>query len=406
MRLALFIIALALVTTPAQAQDFKNPAAAEAASENVIGTILAVDGLATVNIFGRPKPALAKPSMALHPQDLVTTGPRARVFVQMIDDTQFTLGENTQWEPVDFAFAGQNDRRDTASYKVTKGSIAYQSGLMGQNDNAHIRIEILYGTLAVQGGAFWAGMVNGEYGVLDRAGRVAVDTGGGRARLVEGQGTILHAKGQAPGPVSTWDEPRALAAFATTTLRNPAIVDTLVKGNAKNVEALREAHAAAIASRPERPDTKSAVVTKPETTDSKTAAPREIPDAMKAVKPAPLAKSSETEAEKPSTPTKADTSKTAGSYTPAQPLAVSKPRPPAPDEPRVPDAPKTLPKHFDTTDMTMPDMGTNTVPGFATVGAGAFGRGETGNTDADNKDKNVVHATPMRPDTEETAQPR
>jgi hypothetical protein len=58
--------------------------------------------------------------------------------------------------------------------------------------------------MTVRGTDFFAGPIDGSYGVFVFHGRVDVATGGGSVSLTDGEGTSISQSSAAPGEVKRW----------------------------------------------------------------------------------------------------------------------------------------------------------------------------------------------------------
>ena len=139
------------------------------AAEPIVGTILEVEGNATVTANGKSVRAAIKTPVRM--KDLVTTGPKSRVFILFIDETEMTLSEKTKLRVDEYVFNPENNKSDKARYSVLEGAFKYVSGLIGKKD---IAINTSYGSLGIRGTVLWGGRLKDSYGVHVKEGRVEV----------------------------------------------------------------------------------------------------------------------------------------------------------------------------------------------------------------------------------------
>lgn len=178
---------------------FAAPAArADTSGANaVIGTVLEVQGQVTVtDATGSRAAAL---NSDIHMNDVVTTGPASHVYILLIDNTQWTLAENSKFRVDDFVF-DQNDKADNmARYSVLQGAFNYVSGLVAKKANPDVNIATPVGSIGIRGTDFWGGPIDGQYGVMVNEGRVDLTTQAGAVSVAQGQGTTVANRYSKPG---------------------------------------------------------------------------------------------------------------------------------------------------------------------------------------------------------------
>lgn len=229
--LTLGLIALALVAF----------SPASFAGDDVIGTVLEVEGNATISSNGNIPVGVAV-NTPVHPNDVILTGPASRVYVQLIDDTEFTLGENGQMTVDDYEF-DQADKDDNhAVYSVVRGAFLYVSGLIAKKENPDVKVNVPVGSIGIRGTKFWGGNVGSGYDVIVGEGEVELATAGGKVRIGKGQGTTVKAGAAAPETPKAWPKARIDKAVATIALKNPAVIGERMKANAVHNEQLRAQH--------------------------------------------------------------------------------------------------------------------------------------------------------------------
>lgn len=77
-----------------------------------------------------------------------------------------------------------------------------------------LAVESPFALIAVRGTRFFAGPIDGVFGVFVSRGWVDVRAGGQRVRLKAGEGTDIKRAGGPPGPVKVWGQPKIRKAFA------------------------------------------------------------------------------------------------------------------------------------------------------------------------------------------------
>jgi hypothetical protein len=139
-----------------------HPAAAEA-----VGTVTKVENQAQVGS------ATAVVGTALHMNDVMRTGAKSRLQVTFRDNSTLTLGENARVVVDKYVYNPKSSSAEVA-LNATRGAIRFAGGKIEQMQNKKITVATPGAALAVRGTHFWAGPINGKYGVLLLNGRVQV----------------------------------------------------------------------------------------------------------------------------------------------------------------------------------------------------------------------------------------
>lgn len=176
-----------LLPAPAQAAD---------AGDGVIGTILEVEGSATVARGKQTVKAAVK--TPLHMKDVVTTGEKSRVFILFIDDTEMTLSEKTKLTVDEYVFDPDDSKHNKGRFSVLEGSFKYVSGLLGKKDDPDVLINTSFGNIGIRGTAIWGGRLRDSYGVHVQEGRVRVRNDAGAVDVARGQGTMIKSRREKP----------------------------------------------------------------------------------------------------------------------------------------------------------------------------------------------------------------
>jgi ferric-dicitrate binding protein FerR (iron transport regulator) len=77
-----------------------------------------------------------------------------------------------------------------------------------------LTVESPFALIAVRGTVFFAGPINGVFGVFVKSGLLDVTAAGKTVRLRKGEGTDIAKVGDAPGPVKKWGKAKIDKAFA------------------------------------------------------------------------------------------------------------------------------------------------------------------------------------------------
>lgn len=121
---------------------------ASAQSTDVIGHIQTLKGQASILRGGQTVPVAA--GMALYRSDLLRTAKSGSVSLVMIDDTNISLGPNSELSLQEYAF---DPKEGTFSLvmKMAKGTFVYLSGLIAKLAPDSVKLLIPDATIAVRG---------------------------------------------------------------------------------------------------------------------------------------------------------------------------------------------------------------------------------------------------------------
>jgi hypothetical protein len=133
----------------------------------------------------------------VHMNDRLRTGANARLQVTFRDGSLLTLGENANVVVDRFAFNPGQSKGEVA-LSATRGALRFAGGKIEQMASKKVTVTTPQAALAVRGTHFWAGTINGQYGVLLLNGKLGVSNRAGAVTLSRpGWGTDipLHRKG-------------------------------------------------------------------------------------------------------------------------------------------------------------------------------------------------------------------
>lgn len=207
------------------------PVSAHAEDNAVVGTVQEVEGTATV--AGAPA-AVGTP---VHAHDALETGPDARLFVLLIDDTELTLSQNAKMKVDEYVFDDTDTADNKARYTVLQGAFLYASGLIAHKDNPDVEVSTPGGTIGIRGTKFWGGDIDKAYGILVTEGQVSVRNWGGAQVVDAGQGVELRdgLRG-APEKPHAWKQPKIDRAVATVTLKDPGLAARIAAMRGRQLE--------------------------------------------------------------------------------------------------------------------------------------------------------------------------
>lgn len=195
--LAAAIVALVALSAPA----------AEAAS--AIGQLEAKQRVVNAQAAGDTRP-LDK-GADVFAQETIETGRDSRARLRFRDDSTLTMSADASVALDDFVF----DANTNTVITVSKGALRFVSDKFGSGRTVSIRTPAA--TIGIRGTDFWAGPIEGAFGVVLLEGVVEVSNDGGSIILDEpGEGTLILGPDIAPGPPSLWPDERRARALATT----------------------------------------------------------------------------------------------------------------------------------------------------------------------------------------------
>lgn len=138
-----------------------------ARAEPAVGVVSKVTGPAQIGT------ATAVVSTPVHMNDRLRTGANARLQVTFHDNSQLTLGENANVVIDRFVFNPDKSSADVV-LNATQGAFRFAGGKIEQMRQKNIVVNTPDAALAVRGTHFWAGPIDGKYGVLLLKGNIRV----------------------------------------------------------------------------------------------------------------------------------------------------------------------------------------------------------------------------------------
>lgn len=210
------LAALLICAAPAFAATPEKPMAsgtntgtAAATGEGVIGTILEVEGTGFITA-PQDRPFVAQVQTPVHMRDVISTGPKSRIFILFIDDTKMTLSENTKLTVDQYIFNPDDNTHNRGVYSVLSGSFQYVSGLLAKKKDPDVTIRTQYGNIGIRGTKLWGGSIGSKYGVHVDEGLVRVKNDGGEVLVPDGKGTFIQSPKQKPTDAAPFP-PEAMA---------------------------------------------------------------------------------------------------------------------------------------------------------------------------------------------------
>lgn len=156
-------------------------------------------------------PRALKTGDSVFQNDTVRTGKDARAELRLADETSLVMGEKAEVLLDQFIY----DKDGDAVINLAAGALRFISGKTGHPGELTIKTPVA--TIGVRGTDFWAGPIDGVYGVLLLSGEVEVSNPGGSVTLdVPGAGTLISGGDVAPGSAAPWPDDRRVRALNQT----------------------------------------------------------------------------------------------------------------------------------------------------------------------------------------------
>lgn len=204
-----------------------------------IGTIVEIEGTASRATSGNATSESLNIDAPVYAHDTITTGKDSRALIQFEDDTEITMGEDTNLTIDDYIFS-PDASSTTGKFSVLKGAFLFVSGLISKNPEHDVSIETSYGTIGLRGTTVWGGELDGEYGVLVQKGSVEVKNNGGTQVIDQGFGTFMKSKLDKPRPAALWATEKTQKAVGKIALQRSDLVQKKLAENKIRNEALRQ----------------------------------------------------------------------------------------------------------------------------------------------------------------------
>lgn len=187
-----------------------------AAAQQVVGTVESLTGKAMVESGGGK--LLLGTGAVIRMGDVIETAGDAKLAVRLNDGTALTLGPSARFAVDQFAF-DPAARKGEFVGRALQGGFFFVGGRTESMPGAKVEIRSPHALLGVRGTAFFAGPIDGEFGVFVREGRVAVTAGGETLPLSASEGTMIKAPGDKPQPKRAWGQPKIDRALASVGAR-------------------------------------------------------------------------------------------------------------------------------------------------------------------------------------------
>ena len=176
------------------------------AADTAVGTVSEIAGEVIGELNGQSRNLKRKSSIFLN--ETLRTAAQSRLRALLARKTSLRLGAKTTVR-IDRFIVDQG------------GELVLDSGALLIDTRGkllkNLEVESPFALIAVRGTRFFAGPIDGIFGVFVARGAVDVTAGGSTVRLKQGEGTDIARPGAAPGPVKMWGQPKIAKAMALVT---------------------------------------------------------------------------------------------------------------------------------------------------------------------------------------------
>jgi len=174
---------------------------AAAAEPAVIGNATRLKPEAGARLDGKAR--VLAVGTGLHRDEQVWTARGARLEIAFADGSRVTLGENARLVLDAFVLPEGGGAGDQVLRSIS-GALRFVGGAVDKSGNTRIVTPIA--TMTVRGTEFFAGPIDGAYGVFVFDGSVDVATAAGSVTLRKGEGTTLTSSSVAPTAPRLWGD--------------------------------------------------------------------------------------------------------------------------------------------------------------------------------------------------------
>lgn len=167
----------------------------------VVGNVQKARPVSASRFAGRERPLEA--GTEVHRDEQLWTGAGGRLQLTLSDGSTVDLGENARLVLDDFVLP-QGATPASLLIRSISGAFRFTGGAIDQASAGAVRIVTPVAVMTVRGTDFFAGPIDGAFGVFVFHGNVQVATAGGSASLTDGEGTSVKSSSDAPGPIKRW----------------------------------------------------------------------------------------------------------------------------------------------------------------------------------------------------------
>lgn len=154
-----------------------------------IGEIAFMEGEAFSHKKGHQK--VLKQGDLIYLQNKIETKESSRVLIVFIDDTEISLGEDTELVIDEYIFDPYDAQENKGRFVFPKGDFLWTSGLIADKKDSDVQLLTPRGSIGIRGTTVWGGTVQKRYGVFLNTGLVNYAGAWGNVELKPGQG-VFH----------------------------------------------------------------------------------------------------------------------------------------------------------------------------------------------------------------------
>jgi len=156
-------------------------------------------------------------NMPVQRQDVLKTGPGARLELTLLDETKLTLGADTTFALERYDL-GRQQGEGLVLLRLVKGAFKVATGNLSALRGGPFEVNTPLGTIGIRGTEFWGGFLSeGELSVLLISGKgVYIRNDGGSTEIVKPlEGVKLRSRSAPPPAPSLWSPDKRARAFKT-----------------------------------------------------------------------------------------------------------------------------------------------------------------------------------------------
>lgn len=184
-----FCLTLVLVIGPAGST-------AQTAAKYPVGHVVSVQGKA-YNVSGQGRSGV-KPDDPVFLNTTFRTGPKGKMKILFIDDTEFTITPDTALTIDEYVFDPYAEEQSRARFRIDKGTFEMLSGMITKSSKSDVEIIIPVGSIGIRGTEVLGGPVKDGYAVYLSSGRIAITNKGGDLSLSPRTGAVITSRNSTP----------------------------------------------------------------------------------------------------------------------------------------------------------------------------------------------------------------
>ena len=204
-RLVLFIILLSIGSSTFSGEKL-----------SPIGNVMVSEGLSHVIRNGEKHPV--KRGLRLFKSDRLVTGVNTRLRFRLVDGSLITLGENTEFDLVNYQFQNNRKTGNKAEFQLTQGVFRFISGLITKQKDPDLKVLTPVATIGIRGTDFWGGYLDADAVdvlLIESEHKLFISNDLGVVTLDQnGSGTTVR-KNSAPTKPKNWPEAKVNRALQT-----------------------------------------------------------------------------------------------------------------------------------------------------------------------------------------------